>query len=277
MDNDLERNGLLPIGAFSLRCGLSIVTLRRYDDAGLLPAARVDPVTGYRYYDPDQVRTGHLIRLLRSLEVPVATIAELLAAADPQHAIDRLERHWREVERRVAEGRRIKAFLSRSLGGTENTVFKVQTKDVTEQMVLGRRRVVAIPELEGFIHASLDRLRTEAERAGLAVAGPGLTLYYSKVDDETDGEVQVCLPVETAPDRDRPGLDPGTTVDRLPGGPVAFTVAEGPDQASYPAVLGAYDAVAAWAEQHGRVLSGPPREIVHRPERLEVAWLLHEE
>lgn len=269
-----EGERLLAIGAFSMQCGLSIATLRRYDEAGLLPAAYVDADSGYRYYRPDQVRSGHLIRLLRALDVPVAEISELLRAPDPQTAVARLEGHWREVERRVAEGRRISAFIRRSLGGAEFSMFPVQLKDVPDQTVLGRRRVVAIAELEGYIYDTLDQLRTEADRCALPVAGPGLTLYYSKVDDETDGEVQVCLPVragERAPD----GLGAGITLDHLPGGTVAYTIASGPET-EYPAILGAYDAVAEWSQANGRVLSGPPREIAHDPERLEVAWLLHD-
>ena len=84
--NNTEPNELLPIGAFSLRCGLSIATLRRYDEAGLLRPAQVDPYSGYRYYAAAQVQSGHLIRLLRSLDVPVATIGDLLAASDPDTA-----------------------------------------------------------------------------------------------------------------------------------------------------------------------------------------------
>ena len=268
---------LLTIGAFSLRCGLSVATLRRYDEAGLLPARHVDPHSGYRWYDPGQVRLGHLIRLLRVLDVPVATIAELLDDPDLATAVARLDEHWARVERRVAEGRRIAAFVTRSLGGAETAVFHVETKQVPEQTVLGRRRVVAIPELVGFICTSLDELQVEAERAGLPVAGPGMTLYYAKVDDETDGEVQVCLPVQPGDGVDVTRLSSATSVDTLPGGTVASTLAVGPEQARYPAVLDAYAAVTRWSEEHSRVLSGPPREIAHGPERLEIAWLLHEE
>ena len=272
-----EPDELLPIGAFSLRCGLSIATLRRYDEAGVLRPAHVDPYSGYRYYGAAQVRSGHLIRLLRSLDVPVATISDLLVAPSPDDALARLDEHWRQVERRVAEGRRIKAFLHRSLGGTEPTMFTVDVKTVTEQTVLCRRRVVAIPDLDDYICTSLDVLRAEAERCGATVTGPGMTLYYSKVDDETDGEVQVCLPIDSVDGADRSGLSEDTAVDQLPGGTVAYTIAVGPDETSYPTILGAYDAVADWARSQGRVLSGPPREIAHDDDRLEVAWLLHDE
>ena len=150
-----------------MRCGLSIATLRRYDEAGLLPAAAVDPHSGYRYYQPDQVRTAHLIRLLRALEVPVATIAELLTDPNPDTAWERLEQHWAQVEQRVAEGRRIKAFLHRSFGRTESSMFTVDVKDVPEQTVLGRRRVVAIPELVDYIYSSLDQTAEEAPQRRL--------------------------------------------------------------------------------------------------------------
>lgn len=270
-----EPDGLLPIGTLSLRCGLSIAALRRYDEAGLMRPVHVDSSTGYRYYSAGQVRTGHLIRLLRSLDVPVATIRELLGASGPDTALARLDEHWDEVERRVAEGRRIKAFLHRSLGGTEPTMFTVDVKTVPEQTVLARRRVVAITDLVDYIYGSLEQLRAEAARNGHPVAGPGLTLYYSKVDDETDGEVQVCLPIELT-GAGAADLDDRTTVDQLPGGSVAYAIASGPEQTRYPAILGAYDAVAHWAATRDRLLSGPPREITHDAERIEVAWLLHD-
>lgn len=58
---------------------------------------------------------------------------------------------------------------------------------------------------------------------------------------------------------------------------MAYTIATGPQQTEYPAILGAYDAVAEWTKTHDRVLAGPPREIAHDPQRIEVAWLLHDQ
>lgn len=272
-----DPHGLLPIGVLSLRCGLSIATLRRYDEIGLLRPVHVDPHSGYRHYEPAQVQAGHLIRLLRALDVPVATIRELLRTANADTALARLDEHWQQVERRVAEGRRIKAFLQRSLGGPELHMFTVDVKNVPEQTVLGRRRVVAIPELVDYIYTTLDQLTKEANNAELTVAGPGLTLYYSKVDDETDGEVQVCLPVQAAAEADLSQLSEETTVDQLPGGAIAYTVASGPNQTRYPVILSAYDAVVEWSRAHDRLLSGPPREIAHHPDRIEIAWLLHDQ
>ena len=65
----------LSIGEFAEACGLSVPSLRRYGEAGLLPPFRTDERTGYRWYDADQVPVGVLVRSLRELDVPLATVA----------------------------------------------------------------------------------------------------------------------------------------------------------------------------------------------------------
>ena len=46
---------VLAIGEFSRVTHLSVRTLRRYHDAGLLEPARVDEASGYRYYSAEQI------------------------------------------------------------------------------------------------------------------------------------------------------------------------------------------------------------------------------
>jgi DNA-binding transcriptional MerR regulator len=46
---------LMTIGAFAERTRLSPKALRLYDRLGLLPPARTDPVSGYRFYSEGQV------------------------------------------------------------------------------------------------------------------------------------------------------------------------------------------------------------------------------
>ena len=72
------------IGFFAKAVRLSIKALRRYDAEGLLRPAVVDPDTGYRYYTPEQSRDAVTISMLRTLDVPVATIRTLLEADQNQ-------------------------------------------------------------------------------------------------------------------------------------------------------------------------------------------------
>src|SRR3954468_18058317 len=69
---------LLLIGEFAVRSLLSAKALRLYDEAGLLVPVRVDAVTGYRGYAPDQVERGRMIAYLRFLQMPLARIQEVL-------------------------------------------------------------------------------------------------------------------------------------------------------------------------------------------------------
>jgi DNA-binding transcriptional MerR regulator len=74
----------MPIGGLARLSRLTVKALRLYDAEGLLVPAWVDPESGYRYYRAEQVRTATTIALLRSLDVPLATVREVLEAPDAE-------------------------------------------------------------------------------------------------------------------------------------------------------------------------------------------------
>lgn len=137
-------------------------------------------------------------------------------------------------------------------------MFEVRTKRVDQQTYASRTKHVRVQELDPFIEQSIGELRAEHE-----AAGPPFTLYHGEVGEDADGPVEVCLPTAAGE-------------KTLPAVEVAYTTAAG-DDAQFPAVLGAYDAVARWAKQQGRELEGSPREVYVGPAtgpdaRLEIAW-----
>ena len=69
---------MLKIGEFSKLSRVSIRSLRRYDEAGLLAPASIDPFTGYRYYREGQLLTANRIRALRDMGFSYAAIREVL-------------------------------------------------------------------------------------------------------------------------------------------------------------------------------------------------------
>jgi DNA-binding transcriptional MerR regulator/catechol 2,3-dioxygenase-like lactoylglutathione lyase family enzyme len=71
-------DGLLSIGRFAAATGLTLTTLRHYDEIGLLVPAFVDRTTGYRWYRPDQGRRADVVRRLRAVGVPLGDVADLL-------------------------------------------------------------------------------------------------------------------------------------------------------------------------------------------------------
>jgi len=81
--------------------GLSVPALRHYGEAGVLTPARVDPQTGYRYFRPEQVREGRLIRTLRAIDLSLDDIAAVLDDPDPDQVRAVLLRHRERLSDRA--------------------------------------------------------------------------------------------------------------------------------------------------------------------------------
>lgn len=256
----------LSIGEFAGACGLSVPALRRYGEAGLLVPARVDESTGYRRYDVTQVPSGVLVRSLRELDVPLATVARIVEEHDPAAQLARLDRHWREVERSLLRGRAARDHLARLLGGWQDLVAEhvVTSRPVDELPVLLRRRRISLRDVQPHVDEAVGLLRERADSEGLQVRGVPVSLYPwpdDRLVDDTERAVEVCLPV-----RDTERADAV-----LPGGLLLFTEAEGA-RAGYPQVLAAYGAVSQWAHQHDRPLTDPPLMVHLTPEQVLVGW-----
>jgi DNA-binding transcriptional MerR regulator len=69
---------LMTIGTFSMLTGLSIATLRYYDDIGLLRPAEIDQRTSYRRYSYAQIDLARRIRALREAELSTEQIDRVL-------------------------------------------------------------------------------------------------------------------------------------------------------------------------------------------------------
>ena len=101
---------LLTIGAFAKAARLSPKALRLYDELGLLPPARVDPVTGYRRYAPQQVERARLVAWLRRLGMPLARIRHV-CSLDAGAAAGEVRAFWARAEAETAARRDLAAFL----------------------------------------------------------------------------------------------------------------------------------------------------------------------
>jgi DNA-binding transcriptional MerR regulator len=105
MDDSRPSATLVPIGRFARLAGLTVPQLRHYDRRGILVPAARDRRSGYRYYSEAQAAAARAIALLRSIDVPLADIQELLAAPEPERVRRVFAEHRRRVERRLTEAR----------------------------------------------------------------------------------------------------------------------------------------------------------------------------
>jgi len=252
---DTSPDGLLPIGRFAERSRLSLKALRLYDRLGLLTPARTDPDSGYRCYHPDQLRTAHLVLLMRRIGMPLEQIQRILGA-DPALAAELVLDYWRSVEARMSMGRQSVEDLGRLLSQEEVPMeFVIETREIPPLTVLSVNQRVPIEQLPDYLRKTFDKLRQIAADAGVREAAPARAIFHGPVNPEADGPVEVCLPVEA-----HPRLTKGLVLRQLEGGTAAVTQISG-DQCDFPAILDAYKAVAHWIHQQGHRASGPPREV----------------
>ena len=90
---------MLQIGEFSRICQVSVKTLHHYDKIGLLVPAEVDQVTGYRYYQVEQIDTMNYIQRLKRYGFSLEEIQQIITLSDEKE-ISRLLRQQRDKLKR---------------------------------------------------------------------------------------------------------------------------------------------------------------------------------
>ena len=245
---------LLPIGRFAKATRLSVKALRHYDELGLLRPAAVDPSSGYRYYRPAQANQAEAIRILRSVDMPLEEIGALLADGGGGPVAKRLTVHRERLEARLAEHRRMLAFLERLLDREDVMPYEVTVKELPAQPVAATRTTTDLGHIAAAISTGVDAVLAELGRRGLEPAGPLQVVYHADqvLDDDTEAPIEICFPV--AGPFDGAGEVYGT---ELPGGPAAVTLHRGP----YAEIGPAYHTVSGWISDHGHELAGGPREV----------------
>ncbi len=235
----------LSIGQFARLVRLSVKQLRHYADLGLLPPAWVDPDTGYRYYRAHQARDAMSIGLLRSLDVPLTAIKDVLSGQDPARALgDVRDRLDDELARRRRSLAALERILARGLPTAEVTLWREEP-----QRAAVVRDVADSPQ-------DIGRVTSAGMRRLLELAGPpGEGVRLIGLFPADLGEYVPITLAATLPDG-RPA-PPGTTLDLLPGGTFARAVHTGPyDQISLTA-----HALLAWCVERGHTAAGPIREV----------------
>ena len=140
---------MLSIGDFARLAGVSVRMLRHYDQLGLVPAAHVDPSSGYRYYEPGQLPRIHALLALKDLGFTLEQVGEMLGdrvdggelrvlfderRAALREQIDSDTRRLAEVERRLRlmEGSSTMEYIEKELPQLSLSQCTAQVGDTSE-------------------------------------------------------------------------------------------------------------------------------------------------
>ena len=185
---------LMSIGEFAGRSRLSPKALRLYDELGLLPPARVDESSGYRFYSADQLEQARLIAALRELQMPLAQITAIVGSP-PAVAAERIATFWAGREATHSIRRQLAVALVDRLSGKRSIMYEVNTRTIPERRILCLKRHVNGEEGawamgKEFIGMLRDRDLPRIEGR----EGATFCIYWGEVSADSDGPLEWCRP-----------------------------------------------------------------------------------
>jgi DNA-binding transcriptional MerR regulator len=260
----------LTIGEFSRITHLSIKTLRRYHEGGLLEPAHVDPQSGYRYYSLDQVPAAQIIRRFRELGMPVREVAALVVSTDPDARAALIAQHLERLESQVEQTRAAVVALRRLLQPGPSPL-EVDHRRTEVAKVAAIQDVVDLEDVLSWYDSTTGELDASLDAVGAIRTGPPGGLYDNELFTEERGSVVVYVPVA-----DPPAVGAVQPLI-LPAIDLATTIHLG----SHDDIDVTYGALGSWVSEHALQVAGPVWEIYHvgprdtdnRDEwRTEIGW-----
>jgi DNA-binding transcriptional MerR regulator len=248
---------MIRIGDFSKLSRVPVKTLRYYDEMNLLKPVEVDPFTGYRLYEYNQLSTLHRILALKDLGFSLEEIGRLLddgLSAEQMRGMLKLRET--EARQRVQEEaerlERIRARLRQIEQENGMSKYDVVIKHVDEVKTASVRDVVPTPPEQGGLWQELEGyLAMHHVRPKDAC----FTLYHDDEFKERDWDLEVCEPIDADLSESN-----RVKVQTLPAATMACTLHNGP----FTTIGEAYNAIGKWITDNGYRIVGPCREVYLR-------------
>ncbi|SDP34007.1 DNA-binding transcriptional regulator, MerR family [Pedococcus dokdonensis] len=238
---------MLAIGEFSRMTHLSVRTLRRYHEAGLLEPDVVDPSSGYRYYSTDQIPVAQVIHRLRELEVPLTDVQRILRSPDPDQRAALVAEHVGRLESELARTRAAVVSLRRLLA-PEPAPLEVEVRAEPATTVAAVEDLVDEPDVSAWYAGAMAEL--DAVVGPTPEHGPPGGLYDNALFERGRGRLVVYRPTPEPPTRGR--VHPVT----LPAVELVVTIHEG----EHDSVEVTYGQLGTWVASNALTVDGPVRE-----------------
>lgn len=229
---------------------LSVKSLRRYHEMGLLEPADIDRDTGYRYYDTSQVPLGQAIRRFRDLEMPLEQLKEVLHAPDAATRNKLIIAHLEHMEAALQQTQQTVASL-RALLEQPQAPIVVEYRSVGAATALAISEPVRRDDIETWWSEAFDELHHVLASTSAVRAGADAALYPNEFFEDELGEVVAFIPVTG-----RPTLTGRPQLMEIPAAELAITVHSG----SISELDQTYGALGMFVAQREIGVRGPIRE-----------------
>jgi DNA-binding transcriptional MerR regulator len=261
---------LMTIGELSKVCRLSVKSLRNYDELGLLKPAEVDESTGYRRYAQEQIADALVIALLRSVDMPLSEVAEVLNEL-PSGGADVLKRHRLRLEERVERESKLLDHVERLIkGGIMN--YEVTVDERPRFQLAAIRRDTTPDKIGKDLTDAWTELSEYLKSSSLAPQDVPVCIYRGWEPNNWVIEAGFVVDGEVTPHEEVHPLE-------VPGGRCASLIHEGP----YEELGLANRAMGKWFTDNGhemtelpyeRYITDPTVETDPAKYKTEVVWPL---
>jgi DNA-binding transcriptional MerR regulator len=263
---------MFSIGDFARHGRVSVRMLRHYDALGLLPPARVDRVTGYRWYEAGQLSRLNRIVALKDLGFTLEQVRSVLddkVSAGELRGMLRLRRA--ELQSQIATDTTRLTEVEARLQIIEREgampADDVQIKRIPAIRVAELTAIAAGFEPESIspvIGPLYDELCVLLDRNGLTPAGPAIA-YYEDCRDGDGMVVHAAFPVGADAADGR-----GFSIVDLPEIEQAATIVH---RGSMGDVMTTIQAIARWIDAGGFRSAGYNRELYLESGEDRDAWV----
>jgi len=145
-------------------------------------------------------------------------------------------------------------------------VYGIELTEEAPQSVAATKIHTTLQRIGGDIGTGFGSLMQALARENISPSGPPLIVYHDVINTDTDGEIEICVPIDTPIDGDS-----SVYGRELEGGTMAVTIHHGP----YEEIAPAYQTLTEWIAERGHEIAGPPREIyLNDPQTVPPAELL---
>ena len=254
---------MITIGDFASLGRVSVRMLRHYDAMGLLAPAFVDPHSGYRHYDLDQLRRLNRIVALKELGLGLDAVRSVLdddLTGDELRAMLRL-RQAELAESIRADAQRLARVQARlRLIEQENSMSPTVTSvSLPPVRLIGLSAVASVAvsdEIGPLVQSLYPRVVDALVRTGHPPAGPAVAHYESAPQVSEDAlSVCACFPRNSLVG-DPESVDGLEVVDVASGEFVSLV-----HRGAMDTVDETYQLLRRWATEQGLHLDGRGREV----------------
>ena len=239
------------IGEFSKLCKVSVKTLHHYDKIDLFKPKTVDTLTGYRYYEAEQINMMLYIQRLKRYGFSLDEIQELIFCNDNNVLHSRLIEQMEKLRKEQIERDMILKELRSHLLMFERTDdimtymknYSIEVKHSPKLDVVVSRQMMGVHEFGKYFGILFERIAREQIQQNRITGA----IYYDDKFDHQSSDIEVFI-----------GVENGNKADKFVGGELcAFTVHKG----AYSNLSEAYGALTAWIESSSYEMSGAPYEL----------------